>query len=97
MKGARLTKEFAFFLKYIWKIIRSAVIIAEDFTFSDFEDIFFGKKELHAKNSFISLFKEYIANLKEEDRLGTASSYNTTLNSLLEIKHCHQLLALGFE
>jgi integrase/recombinase XerD len=63
----------------------------EDFTFSDFEDIFFGKKELRAKNSFITLFKEYIANLKEEGRIGTASSYNTTLNSLLEIKQSYRI------
>lgn len=58
----------------------------ENFSFSDFEDAFFDKKELRVRNSFISLFKEYIENLKNEDRLGTASSYNTTLNSLLEIR-----------
>lgn len=63
----------------------------EDFTFSEFEDIFFGKKELRAKNSFITLFKEYIANLKAEGRIGTASSYNTTLNSLLEIKQSFRI------
>lgn len=58
----------------------------EMFSFPDFEDHFFGKKELRAKNSFITLFKAYIADLKAEERLGTAASYNTTLNSLLEIK-----------
>lgn len=63
----------------------------EDFSFTDFEDTFFGKKELRAKNSFITLFKEYIANLKAEGRIGTASSYNTTLNSLLEIRKSYRI------
>lgn len=63
----------------------------EEFSFSEFEDSFFGKKELQAKNSFVMLFKEYISTLKDEGRVGTAATYTTTLNSLLEIKKNYRI------
>jgi integrase/recombinase XerD len=63
----------------------------EEFSFQEFEDDFFGRKELRAKNSFVMLFKDYIANVKAEGRIGTAATYTTTLNSLLEIKKNYRI------
>ncbi len=55
-------------------------------SFEEFEGEFFESKEHQKSNSFTKLFQEYVAELKAEDRLGTAATYNTTLNSLKVIK-----------
>ncbi len=58
----------------------------EEFSFEEFENEFFDSRQHLESNSFIKLFRDYIAALKKEERLGTAATYNTTLNSLLNIK-----------
>ncbi len=55
-------------------------------SFEEFESDFFDSREHLKSNSFTRLFRDYITSLKKEERLGTAATYNTTLNSLINIK-----------
>ncbi len=58
----------------------------DEFSFEEFESHFFGSREHLKSNSFTKLFQYYVIALKKEERLGTAATYNTTLNSLISIK-----------
>lgn len=50
------------------------------FTFTSFEDAFLNERNI--QDSVSNAFDKYIAQLKSENRLGTASSYQCTINSL---------------
>lgn len=52
------------------------------FSFLAFEEIYFGTQKAAAQTSLQYWFKNYIAELYSQERIGTAMSYNTTLNSL---------------
>ena len=69
-------------------VARASDIIAnlEEFTFEEFEALYFGTKEHLRNNSFLQLFEINISELKKEERLGTAASYQFTLNCLREVK-----------
>ena len=54
----------------------------DPFSFLAFEEIYFGTQKAAAQTSLQHWFKNYIAELYSQDRIGTAMSYNTTLNSL---------------
>jgi len=70
------------------QVSRASTIIdnLDEFSFEDFEADFLKENEHLKSNSFLMLFQKYIDDLKSENRLGTAASYTTTLNSLKEIK-----------
>lgn len=56
------------------------------FTFSDFESFLFSEKKVKASSYLESLFNQYIEDLEKEERIGTAISYQTTLNSLIAFR-----------
>ena len=56
------------------------------FDFNSFEDQFFSVKKARKSSGLKELFHEYIDELEWKGRIGSASIYNTTLNSLLEFK-----------
>ena len=56
------------------------------FSFSDFEAFFFEEKTIRKSSYLVDLFEEYINMLEKEERIGTALSYRTTINSLLAFK-----------
>lgn len=57
------------------------------FSFVAFEEAYFAKSESGEKNAALKhWFDKYIKNLKEGGRIGTASSYQTTINSILDFK-----------
>src|SRR6266498_3806387 len=58
----------------------------DEFSFEEFNRNFFSSTNKKLGNSFTELFKSYIDNLKSEERIGTATSYNTTLNSIIEFR-----------
>lgn len=56
------------------------------FSFIAFEEIYFGTQKVAAQTSLQYWFKNYITELYSQDRIGTAMSYNTTINSLNQFK-----------
>jgi len=54
------------------------------FSFASFEKHFFEVR--NTNGSLENLYEDYIAELKKEERIGTASSYQCSLNSLKEFK-----------
>ena len=56
------------------------------FSFQEFESFLFKEKAIPKSSYLIDLFEMYISKLNSEDRVGTAISYRTTLNSLLAFK-----------
>jgi integrase len=56
------------------------------FSFEAFEERFFSEKNVRHSADLKALFEEYIAELKAKGRVGSASLYNTTINSLLAFK-----------
>ncbi|MBX2935305.1 MAG: site-specific integrase [Ferruginibacter sp.] len=57
------------------------------FSFVAFEEAFFAKSESGEKNAGLKhWFDKYILKLKNAGRIGTASSYQTTINSILNFK-----------
>jgi integrase/recombinase XerD len=58
----------------------------DDFSFYAFENAFFYKPVEVKPRDVYSILSEYIVQLKSEDRLSTASSYECTLNSLKNFK-----------
>jgi integrase len=56
------------------------------FSFEEFEERFFSEKNARHSSDLKALFEEYIAELKAKGRVGSASLYNTTINSLLAFK-----------
>jgi len=70
------------------QVSRASTVIdnLDEFNFEEFEAHFLEENEHLKSNSFLALFQKYIDDLKSENRLGTAGSYTTTLNSLKEIK-----------
>lgn len=72
--------EIASIEKNAQKIIDSIEI----FSFKEFEDKFFEKPIKYI--SVESAFKNYISNLRANNQLGTADSYNTAINSLIKFK-----------
>lgn len=68
------------------KAIEEIILNLNPFTFSDFESFFFSEKKVKASSYLESLFDQYIENLEKEERIGTAISYQTTLNSLIAFR-----------
>lgn len=58
----------------------------EPFSFNKFEDMFFEKARKRSSNNLISWFEDYIAELKENEQIGTAGLYTTTKNSINDFK-----------
>jgi integrase len=56
------------------------------FSFAEFEELFFSEKKVRHSADLKGLFEEYIGELNEKGRVGSASLYNTTINSLLSFK-----------
>ncbi|AXE17962.1 site-specific integrase [Runella rosea] len=56
------------------------------FSFDDFEKLFFPKEEGANPANVYSTIELYVKKLREEGRVGTASSYECTLNSLQNFK-----------
>lgn len=57
------------------------------FSFVAFDEAYFAKSESGEKNAALKhWFDKYITNLKKSGRIGTASSYQTTINSILSFK-----------
>jgi integrase len=56
------------------------------FSFAEFEELFFSEKKVRHSANLKALFEEYISELNEKGRVGSASLYNTTINSLLSFK-----------
>lgn len=54
-----------------------------NFNFDDFERLFLSTGSKHAQD-IVFLYKKVIEEYKKEERLGTASNYNCSLNSLLK-------------
>jgi len=54
----------------------------EPFSFEMFEKLFFQEKAARKSNNLKDLFDTYISKLEGEDRIGSASLYRTTINSL---------------
>ncbi|MCF2446227.1 site-specific integrase [Dyadobacter sp. CY345] len=57
-----------------------------EFSISAFEKLFLAKPEEIQPRGVYGLLSKYVAQLKSEDRLSTASSYECTLNSLKKFK-----------
>lgn len=58
----------------------------ETFSFLEFENRFFAEKRIKKSSYLEDLFTEYIENLEKSDRVGTAISYRTTINSIKKFK-----------
>ncbi|MGN6399982.1 MAG: phage integrase SAM-like domain-containing protein [Flavisolibacter sp.] len=58
----------------------------ESFTFEEFEELFFREKKVRQSSDLKTLFDDYIEILEKAGRIGSASIYRTTLNSLLDYK-----------
>lgn len=67
---------------------RATKIIKEltPFSFIRFEELFFEKVTQNQTRNLTYWFEKYIQELKENGQIGTANSYNTTINSLNEFK-----------
>jgi len=68
---------------------QKAAKVLEDlqpFSFKAFEEAFFQEKQLQKSFSLKDLFQEYIDALEVKGRVGSASLYKTTINSLLAFK-----------
>jgi len=58
----------------------------DPFSFAEFEMFFLHEKKIRTTSLIADIFEEYIQNLEKEERVGTAISYRTTINSLLAFK-----------
>jgi len=85
--GERVGKELKKTKDTIYGVLAKAQCICDDlkvFSFTVFEKLFY--KVRNIEGSLINLYKDYIAELKKEGRISTASSYQCSLNSLKEFK-----------
>lgn len=58
----------------------------DGFTFTEFEEIFFGEKKLRKSTRLSAVFDDYIKILEAEDRIGSAECYKTTVSSLIKFR-----------
>ena len=58
----------------------------EPFSFQEFESRFFQEKRIRKSSILKDLFDNYIDTLEKEERVGTASSYQTTIHSIERFK-----------
>ena len=79
-------KEIKLKLDTITKKANKIIKGLDEFSFHEFEEAYFCTNAQLSNNSLYALFEKYIKELKSEGRIGTAASYNTTLNSLTAIK-----------
>lgn len=85
--GERVGKELKKTKDTIYGVLAKAQGICDDlkvFSFTVFEKLFY--KVRNIDGSLINLYNDYIAELKKEGRISTASSYQCSLNSLKEFK-----------
>lgn len=93
--GAKPREKYKVIRKKLDSVENKAIEIINEirvFSFSEFGKKFTGKLT-DPKNVF-EVFEQYIAELEEEDRIGTANSYRCALNSL---KKFHQKESLSFQ
>ena len=87
MHAERVSKELNKTKATINGVLAKAQGICDDlklFTFPAFEKQFY--KVRNVDGSLTNLYNDYIAELKKEGRIGTAESYQSSLNSLKEFK-----------
>ncbi|RYE51858.1 MAG: hypothetical protein EOP48_17655 [Sphingobacteriales bacterium] len=58
----------------------------QPFTYREFEEMFFQEKQVRKSSNLKELFDDYIQALEAKGRVGSASLYKTTINSLLGFK-----------
>ena len=93
--GAKPREKYKVIRKKLDSVENKAIEIINElrvFSFSEFGKKFTGKST-DPKNVF-EVFEQYIAELEEEDRIGTANSYRCALSS---IKRFHPKESLSFQ
>ncbi len=66
--------------------IESLIGKLDPFSFAEFESLFFQNRKIRKTTFIADLFEEYIQMLEKEERIGTAMSYRSTINSLIAFK-----------
>ncbi len=77
-------KEMRLYLNSFEQKAIDVIDAIKEFSFNEFRNIFSGEKE--KKNDVFYLFENYVASLLKEDRIKTASSYNSASRSIKKFR-----------